>query len=324
MRRTIRITAAVMAVLFLCGTAAYALISTQPRSDHDGPSTQRVAIDAAGQNVSIESSKGGSAILVAKGMTPGQTRSGKVSIRNTGKVPVTLSMGASSVTADPPAASSIFHTALSETGHEGSPFYKGTVAGFKGARVGDISPGQSREYTLQAILPASAGNEAENIATTFNIDWTAKEKTDGPPPPECKIRRMRARFFVFRKRPVIRMVSRYQATSGGKVKTTYYWRVKQGGKFMRGKRIGSTLSSFRRTAPGQWRLNRVPVRVRNARQMEAYRSARYGFYATLQPLKTKGYCANYLGVDLVVLKRKYGHGQYTWFQRGSFKFRPAP
>ena len=310
--------------LLVSAGAAFALIS-QNSTKSKPVSSPRVAIASSGSGVKIQSSKGGGAILVAKDMVPGETRSDTVSIKNTGKVPVTLSMGASSITANPANASSIFQTKLFETGNAGSPLYSGSVKNFTGKQIGDLSPGKSRNFTLQAILPASAGNEAENICTSFNVDWKAVEKTTGPPPKECKLRKIRARFFIFRNpkaNPFVRMVSRYQANSGGKVKVTFYWRHKKGKKkYVRGKKIGSMISTFKKTKGKKWRLNRVWLRKTPKQQLALFRH-KDGFYATLKPFKTKSYCTNYLNVELTILKNV--DAQHVWFQAGSsFKFEPG-
>lgn len=315
MRRSVLTTLGVAIVVLVVGASAYALISsTDPAPKKRA--TEAVQVAATGDSVQIQSSKGGSAILVADGMVPGQTREDTVKIKNTGSLPVTLSMGASGITSTPANASSIFLTKLFETGKAGSPFYSGPVKNFGSAKIGDISPGESKDFTLQAILPGSVGNEAENIKTSFNVDWTAVKKTTGPPPPECKFRRLRARFFVFRTRDRIRLVSRYQANSGGKVKTTFYWRKKKGKKFVRGKKIGYTVAKFKKTGKGKWGLFRV-AKPQPEWRMEQFRAAKYGFMASLKPYKTASYCSKYLNVELTLLKRKYGNGQYTWFMKGS-------
>lgn len=323
--RPVKTVVLIVATLIVTGGAAFALISSNSSDSQDQPAGERVSIRASGNPVKIQSSKGGGAILVAKNMIPGETRGDNVTIKNTGKVPVTLSMGASSITANPPNASSIFHTKLFETGNSSSPYYSGPVKDFTGKKIGDISPGKSRQFTLQAILPSSVGNEAENISTTFNIDWTAKEKTSGPPPKECKLRKIRARFFIFRNpqfRPFVRMVSRYQANSSGKVKVTFFWRNKKGKKkFVRGKKIGSMVSSFRKTKGNQWRLNRVWLRKSAREQLRLFRH-KGGFYASLKPYKTKAYCKNYLNVELTIPKMV--DKQRVWFMKGSsFKYTPG-
>jgi|GEM_PF-3597436 len=322
--RAVKTIGLVAAILAISVGGAIALISSNS-VESTPASTERVSIAAEGNPVKISSSKGGAAILVANGMVPGETRSDTVSIKNTGEVPVTLSMNASSITATPPHASSIFHTKLFETGKANDPLYHGTVAGFKKKEIGDISPGKSRDFTLQAILPSSVGNEGENITTRFNIDWHAEEKDSGPPPPECKLRRIRARFFIFRNpthRPFVRMVSRYQANSGGKVRVTFFMRHKKGKKkFVRGKKIGSMLSKFKATKGKNWRLNRVWLR-KNAREQRKLFRHPHGFYAKLQPLKTKNYCSNYLNVELTI--PKFVDRQKVWFMKGSsFKFQPG-
>lgn len=322
--RTIRKLGLVAAMVAVTAVAGISTSGCSTESDPGGVG-DNVAIAAAGDSVAISSSKGGSAILKADGMVPGQTRGDTVKIKNTGQLPVTLSMAASSITATPANASTIFHTKLFETGKAGAPIYSGPVKDFTASRVGDISPGASKEFTLQAVLPANVGNEAENIKTTFNIDWNAVEKTDGPPPPECKFRALRARFFVFNSKPVIRMVNKYQANAGGKVKTTFYWRAKKGkgkkAKFVRGKKIGSMVSKFKKTKKGKWGFSRI-AKKQPLKKMKKFRGSKYGFSASLQPFNTASYCKNYLNVDLSVLKRKYGNGQFTWFMDGSrFGFR---
>lgn len=325
--RATRTIGLVAVVLALTATAAFALIKSSSPTEYTKASDD-VSIAADGDSVAISSSKGGSAILVADGMVPGETRGDTVKIKNTGQLPVTLSMSASGITATPATASSIFHTKLFETGNAAAPFYSGPVKDFKPARVGDISPGESRDYTLQAILPGSVGNEAENIQTTFNVDWSAVEKTTGPPPPECKLRRIRARFFVFKnpeKRPYVRMVSRYQANSGGKVRTTFYWRLKRGkgkkAKFVRGKKIGQMVSSFKKTTGKKWRLNRIKVK-KSAKEQKALFKSPYGFYAKMQPLKTASYCSNYLNVELT-LKKKVKKQQVFFQANSKFAFDPS-
>lgn len=179
-----------------------------------------------------------------------------------------------------------------------------------------LPPNSSNALLLRGELGNNSTNVDQNQKFTFDINWKAVAQ-DTPPPPECKYQRIRSRLFVNKRRPFMRLITRYRASSPGRVVTRFYERRSVSGVGVRGRLIASMKSLFRRTSGTNWRKNRIRVRI-SRREARRLRNSRNGFIATMSPAKTPGYCYRFLTADLVTLKRRFGGGQFIWFQKGSF------
>lgn len=275
---------------------------TRSRETLNGP-----AIVAAAGEIRIGNSRAGKAILEAHNLLPGESRRGEVTISNPNLQPLTMSLEPR-LAGDPELAAGL-NLRVIRPG-VGS-LYGGSIAEMPHLPLGELAPGERRRYLFELELPQGSGNRLQSRRGRLDLAWTARA---AGPPPKCRLRDMRARFFVFRGRNRIRLVSRYRAAVPARVHIDFYER-RPNGDF--GRKVG-TLSTRFGSHPHRWKRNRV-ARRRSPIEMRRFRRIRGGYVAQLRVSGAPGYCRQYLNLDLVELKRFYG--QYVWFQRGSFRTR---
>lgn len=263
----------------------------------------------------VSDSDGGSTALVAKNLFPGATKTKDLKFKNNSSVPLSIDVEPKNI------LSSSFSTAekfILTIENNRRIVFRGSINDLKKIKVAALPPHHSTTILLKAGLSESANNSDMGKRTRFDISW--KANSDYEPPVECSYQKMRARFFIFKRKPVIRLTTRYQARVNGKVAVRFYFRKETNDGFARGEKIASMFSSFKKASDNHWRTQRIRKRI-TPRLARILRNQEKGFVATLSPKKAPGYCRRYLTVELSTLKRKYGHGQYTWFQKGSFRYR---
>ena len=271
------------------------------------PRTAAPAVISTAGEISIGNSRRGQAVFRAEDLLPGESRGGAVTISNPNRQPLNVSL-ASSLTAGGRLAEALD---LSITRVGAGNLYHGPLAAMPRLPLGELAPGEGREYRFRVGLPPTAKNALQGQKGAIDLIWSARA---AGPPPQCRMRAMRARFFVFRRRDRIRLVSRYRAAVPARVAIDFYER-RPGGE--PGRRVGTLRTRFGRR-PHRWGRNRV-ARRRGRAEMRRFRRSRRGYVAQLRVSGAPGYCRQYLNLDLVQLKRFYG--QYVWFQRGSFRTR---
>ncbi len=183
------------------------------------------------------------------------------------------------------------------------------MADFRWKGLGTFQPEEGRTYEFTAKLPRSAGNELQGQTTRVDLTWTAKADA---PPQECRLRAARARFFIFRSRPVIRLVTKYRAERAGELRVVFHERLR-GDRL--GRRLGQMNTEFRRSMD-EWGMDRQRRR-RSESMVSRLRASRNGVIARLHVADAPGYCASRLNLVLSDLRRV--DRQFVWFQRGSFR-----
>lgn len=269
---------------------------------HRGP-----AVLASAGEISISNSLGGEAVLRAHQLVPGERRTGTVTVGNPNRQPMTMSL-ATRLTAAGTLADAL---ELNVRRAAGGNLYAGPLSGMPRLPLGELAPQERRRYEFTVGLPPDSGNALQGGRAAADLIWAARA---AGPPPKCRLRAMRARFFVFRGRNRIRLVSRYKAAVPARVAVDFFERRRNGEP---GRLIGTLRTRFARR-PHSWGLNRVAVR-RGRAEMRRFRRSRRGYVAQIRVSGAPGWCRQYLNLDLVQLKRFYG--QYVWFQRGSFRTR---
>lgn len=294
------LTGAVVTVAIGLSALAWAdLTERNPRPS--GP-----ALVSSAGDISIGNSRQGKAVFSARNLLPGQSRSGSVKISNPNRQPMNLSLD-SRLSSGVPLAGSLDL----RVSRQGDSLYAGRLAGLQRLPLGEMAPGESREYQFEVAMPGGSGNALQGQSGAVDLIWSARA---AGPPPQCRLRDMRARFFVFRGRSRIRLVSRYKAAVPARVAIDFYERRRNGEP---GRRVGTLRTRFARR-PHRWGRSRV-ARTRGPAEIRRFRESKRGYVAQLRVSGAPGYCRQYLNLDLVQLKRFYG--QYVWFQRGSFRTR---
>lgn len=280
--------------------AAYAELSRQPTESPQGP-----LLTARAGAITIGNSRRGRAVFVADNLLPGQSRQGSVTITNPNLQPLNLSLFPRLTSGRPLAEATQLKLVRPGRGR----LYSGPLAAMPKLALGQLAPGEKREYRFEATLPDNAANALQGRRGSLDLVWSANA---AGPPPKCRLRAMRARFFVFRRRNRIRLVSRYRAAVPGRVRVVFFKRLRGGGV---GPRVGALDAHFGRR-PYRWGMVRE-ARPRSPVEMRRFRRSRWGYVAQLRVAGAPGYCRQYLNLDLVQLKRFFR--QYVWFQRGSFR-----
>ena len=302
MNRALRLLLTVSVLVAAVGLSALAWADLSARdTSPSGPAL----LSSAGE-ISIGNSRQGEAVFSAHNLLPGQARAGSVKVSNPNRQPLTVSL-ASRLSSGAELAGSLDL----RVSRQGKSLYSGRLAGMPQLPLGEMAPGESREYLFEVAMPRDSSNSLQGKSGALDLTWSAR--TAGPPP-QCRLRDMRARFFVFRGRNRIRLVSRYKAAVGARVAVDFYERLRNGEP---GRRVGTLRTRFARR-PHRWGRSRV-ARTRAPAEMRRFRRSRRGYVAQLRVSGAPGYCRQYLNLDLVQLKRFYG--QYVWFQRGSFRTR---
>jgi hypothetical protein len=196
-------------------------------------------------------------------------------------------------------------------------------AGTAAAEVTNSSVNGDGDYTSPQATPAAAGDyfwvasyagDADNNpAQTGCSDPSEKVTITSPPagevaaanvpPPECKLRKARARVFIFTRFNKVRLVMRYVAYSRAKVTTSYTMHGRKGDLF-----LGKATKDFKKKG-----VFRLPKKLTPGK-MKKIRAATE-FTIQFQIPGTPTYCEHFFKRKLTV--PRYVEGQLVWFQTGS-------
>lgn len=179
----------------------------------------------------------------------------------------------------------------------------------------DMPPLSGNQFYVFELRGVTADGPSKNVSS---VSW--KPIDSG----KCLLSDVRTRFFIYRgqntKQNAVRMVARYKASRAGRVKVSYFQRGRRG---KIGKRLGILNARFYKTGRKQ-RDGYKFFRIRQQRRpalMRKLRSQRFGFVAKMRVKNAPGYCNTYYKTDIQLTTLKRFYGQYTWFQKGSFKKR---
>ena len=120
-----------------------------------------------------ENSLAGRAVLSAEGMVPGQSRSGQLTLTNTGDVSARLTL-TQQIAEQPTASGHALSEALQLTvrNSEGATVYTGSLAGLSSQVLETFSAGEQRTYRFEVLLPADTGNELQGAQASSTLTWT--------------------------------------------------------------------------------------------------------------------------------------------------------
>jgi hypothetical protein len=166
------------ALNLMIATVALALL-VGAGSSAAAPQLRLAAADGA---LSLSNSREGAAIFSAAGMRPGREASGSVRIANTGTVAASVRVGRTGAPVDAPGLgggklSSRLDLRVVEVTSAQSPvtLYSGRLAAMPELAVGDIGPGQHRDFVFVGTMApgGTADNAFQGAQLTAGFTWTA-------------------------------------------------------------------------------------------------------------------------------------------------------
>ena len=180
------------------------------------------------------------------------------------------------------------------------------------------------DYTSPQAIPTAAGNyywvatysgdanndtaqtgcsDASEKVTITNPPAAEKSPSAKIPPPECKLRKARARVFIYTRHNRVRLVIRYVAYTRAQVTTSYTLHGSKGDLF-----LGKATKTFKKKS-----VFRLPKKL-TPKKMKKVRAATE-FSVQFQIPGTPDYCQAYFKRKLTVAR--FVEGQKVWFQTGS-------
>jgi hypothetical protein len=112
------------------------------------------------------------AILAGRNLAPGDRVAGSVTIRNTGKLSGSFRLRGA-VRGSRPLATHLFLTVRERTRRTTRPVYSGTLARFRGVRLGTIRRGQARRFRFAVRFDPRAPNSLQGKRTSASFTWRA-------------------------------------------------------------------------------------------------------------------------------------------------------
>ena len=120
---------------------------------------------------------GGSAVLDARDMAPGQTVSGSVVLSNDGGAPGRFWLGSDTSAGTSTLAGSDLSSALrvvvTEVGGAGRALYQGTLDGLSAVDLGTFAPRAVRVYRFAVTLPRQVAASVAGESLFVRLHWTA-------------------------------------------------------------------------------------------------------------------------------------------------------
>jgi hypothetical protein len=196
-------------------------------------------------------------------------------------------------------------------------------AGTPAADVSNNAVNGNGDYTSPLATPAAAGDyywvafysgdannnpaqtgcsDASELVTITNPP-AAGTAAANIPPPECKLRKARARVFIYTRHNRVRLVIRYVAYTRAKVTTSYRLHGRKGNLF-----LGKATKTFKKKS-----VFRLPKKL-TPKKMKKIRAATE-FTVQFQIPGTPKFCQAYFKRKLTVAR--FVEGQKVWFQTGS-------
>ena len=187
-RRAARLTVATVAGAL---SAIAVVVASGGSPQGSGEMSPAAALRATGP-LSITNSRGGSAVLTAAGMAPGQSPViGDVDIQNASSMDATFALAQSNVTGTTLAGSlnlkvvdcGTFAGATAPSCDAGDPqVYLGALNGLASTSLGSFAAGATHRYRFAVTFPNGTpahDNALQGLSASVQFDWTA----DAPEPP---------------------------------------------------------------------------------------------------------------------------------------------
>jgi hypothetical protein len=108
-------------------------------------------------------------IVDATDMQPGQSRTGDITVTNTGNAGP-LSVSATGI-ATAPVLASVLRLKITPQGQPSNVLYDGTFAGASGIALGNLGGGQAGAFTFEITLPLSIDPSLAGVQLNASFEW---------------------------------------------------------------------------------------------------------------------------------------------------------
>jgi hypothetical protein len=168
-------------LLIITGLVA-ALLAAAAR---EGERPASPAVELASGTLSQSNSRNGAAILTAAGLKPGASRSGEVTIANTGELGGAFALSKSGLSDAPGSGtgtlSGVLDLLVQDVTGTPTTIYSGKLAAMGSLSLGDWAPGAARTYRFTVSFPdggappseTSGDNAYKGSALAVQYDWAA-------------------------------------------------------------------------------------------------------------------------------------------------------
>ena len=165
---------------------------------------------------------------------------------------------------------------------------------------------------IHALADGNSAPVLADLPQIEQVDWGVYTRTcesdeafcpPEPPAPECKVRFVRPRFFVFRGKPAYRLVAKYYSEDPAEVQIEFFSRTKNGGK-------GSSLGTLTKELSGYGSRFRVTKKV-SRKRIKPIRRSKNGFIAQFRVVPDQGSCP--VSVSYELTKRTVVKKHFVWF-----------
>jgi spore coat-associated protein N len=177
--RSLRIGGLVVVLLLAGLTVAYAATGSFPLTTTHNSAARAFSADAVG-SLTIENSLEGQAILHATAMAPGQSRTGQVTITNSGNIAADFTLADSAVTNSPgpTAFSTVAQLVIQDISDPAVPItiYAGSLGGLTPIALGNFGVGDARTYRFTVTFPQGSpavDNPLQGASSSVEYDWSA-------------------------------------------------------------------------------------------------------------------------------------------------------
>ncbi|MGX6447512.1 TasA family protein [Patulibacter sp. S7RM1-6] len=118
-------------------------------------------------------SKAGAALITGEGLKPGDSRTGEVTIKNTGSLAGDFTVSESNASSTFTPGSLIAKVEDVTDAAQPKTLYEGAPGAFGSKQLGSFAAGESRTYRITVTLSASAPNADQGKNASADLEWNA-------------------------------------------------------------------------------------------------------------------------------------------------------
>jgi hypothetical protein len=117
----------------------------------------------------------GGPMLVARGLVPGASRSGSMTVGNAGPRPVALRLRAAVRDEPGPGGGALSQALVLKVADDrGRTVYSGPPASLRAVPAGRLAAGERRRYAFELVMPQDTPDAVQGAGMSASFDWSVK------------------------------------------------------------------------------------------------------------------------------------------------------